>query len=109
MLPVQEHDVEVFGIREFAEFVEFLLRIHALAGGHLRHQAIVLTWNALQGDSEHPVHLAVRLGSLEEANAVVIGVAHQPRKPILAQVALYLAAEAACAKRESRHLYSRFS
>src|SRR5580700_5968434 len=100
MLPVQQHDVEVFGIREFAQLVEFLLRIHDWPGGHLRHDAIAIARNALQGHAEHPVHLAVRLSRLEEANAVVVGVSHQPRKPVLSQVALHLAAEAAGAKRE---------
>src|SRR5947207_2054834 len=109
MLPVQQHNVEVFAIREFAELVEFLLRIHTLSGGHLRHKAIAIAWNALKGHSEHPVHLAVRLCSLEEANAAVVGVAHQPSKPVLSQVALYPAAKAACTKREPRHLHSRFS
>src|SRR5580765_824930 len=109
MLPVQEHDVEVFGIREFAQLVEFFLGIHALAGGDLGHQAVTVTWEALQGYAEHPVHLAIRLGSLEEANAAVVGIAHQSRKPVLSQVALYLAAEASGAKGEARHLDSGFS
>src|SRR6267143_1865323 len=47
MLPVQQHHVEVFGIREFAQLVEFLLRIHTLSGGHLRHKAITITCKAL--------------------------------------------------------------
>ena len=109
MLPVQQHHVEVFGIREFAQLVDFCLRIHTFPGGHLRHKAITIARNALQGDSEHPVHVAVRLSSLEKANAPIVGVAHQPGKPVLSQVALHLAAEAPSAKRESSHLHSRFS
>jgi hypothetical protein len=109
MLPVQEHDVEVFGIRELAELVEFLLRIHTLVGGDFRHQAIAIAWNALQGYAEHPVHVAVGLGSFEEANAAVVSVAHQPGKAVLAEVALYLAAEAASAEGEARDLHSRLS
>src|ERR1700675_429857 len=66
MLPVQQHDVEVFGIREFAQVVKFLLRIHTLPSGHLRHKAVTIAWNALERHSEHPVHLAVRLSSLEK-------------------------------------------
>src|SRR5256884_9336205 len=64
---------------------------------------------ALQGDSEHPVHLAVRLSRLKEANALVVGVTHQPGKSVLSQIALYLAAEAACAKGEAGHIHSFFS
>ena len=109
MLPVQQHHVEVFGIREFAQLVDFCLRIYTFPGGHLRHKAITIARNALQGHSEHPVHVAVRLSSLEEANAAVVGVAHQPGKSVLSQVALYMAAEAPSAKREPRHPHSRFS
>ena len=109
MLPVQEHNVEIFGIRELAELVEFLLRIHTLVGGDFRHQAIAIAWNALQGYAEHSVHVAVRLGSFEEANAAVVGVAHQAREAVLAEVALYLAAEAASAEGEARDLHSGFS
>src|SRR5437870_1630651 len=109
MLPVQQHHVEVLGIREFAQLVDFLLRIHTFSGRHLRHKLIIIARNALQGHSEHPVHVAVRLSSLEEANATVVGVAHQPGKSVLPQVALYLAAEAPSAKREPSHLHSRFS
>ena len=106
VLPVQQHDVEVFGVREFAQLVEFLLRIHAWPRGHLRHDAIAVAREALEGDAEHPVHVGVRLSRLEEAYAVVVRVAHQPRKPVLSQVALHLAAEAARAKCEARHLHS---
>src|SRR5437773_1305107 len=106
MLPVQQHYVEVLRIRQFTQLVEFLLRIHALPGGHLRHKPIAVAWNALQGDSEHPVHLAVRLSRLKEANALVVGVTHQPGKSVLSQIALYLAAEAACAKGEAGHFHS---
>ncbi len=44
------------------------------------------------------MHLVIRLSRLEEANALVVGVAHQPRELVLSQLALYLAAEAACTK-----------
>src|SRR5262252_1233748 len=98
MLPVQQHYVEVVGIRQSAQLVEFLLRIHALSRGHLRHKPIAIAWNAFQSDSEHLVHFAVRLGSFEEANTLVVSVAHQLCESVLPQVTLYLAAEAACAK-----------
>jgi hypothetical protein len=55
------------------------------------------------------VHVAIRLSSLEEANAAVVGIAHQPGKPFLSQMALYLAAEASGSKCEPSYLDSGFS
>src|SRR5208282_693075 len=55
------------------------------------------------------MHIAVRFSRFEETDAVVVSVAHQPRKSLLSQVALNTAAEAARTKREPRHLYPRFS
>ena len=78
VLPVQQHHVEVLGIGEFAQLVDLLQRIHAFTRGHLRHQPIAIPRNALQRHAEHPVHLAVRLSGLKEANAAVVGVADQP-------------------------------
>ena len=109
MLPVQQHDVEVIGVRELAQLVDLLLRIHAFAGGDLRHQPVAVARNALQRDAQHSVHVAVGLGGFEEADAAVVGVAHQPREAVLSQVALHLAAEGAGAEREPRHLHAGFS
>ena len=100
MLPVEQHDVEVFGVGEAAELVELLLRIDAVAGRHLRHELVAVTRDALQGDAEHPVHLAVRFGRLEEADAAIVRMAHQPRETLLPELALYLAADAARAERQ---------
>ena len=100
VLPVQQHDVEVFGVGQAAELVELLLRVDAVAGRHLRHQLVAVARDALQGDAEHLVHLAVRFGGLEEADAAVVGVAHQPREPLLPEFALHLAADGACAERQ---------
>src|SRR5207244_4200444 len=57
-------------------------------------------------DAQHLVHLAIRLSCLEEANAAIVGIAHQPRETVLAEFALHLAAEAPCAKRKPRYFYS---
>src|ERR1700722_5346732 len=109
MLPVQQHHVEILGIREFAQLVDFILRIHTFPSGHLRHNPIAIARNALQSHSEHPVHVAIRLRGLEEANAAVIRITHQPRKLLLPQVPLHSPAETPRAKRESRHFHLRFS
>ena len=100
MLVVQQHDVEVIGVGELSQLVELLLRLDAVAGRHLGHELVAVARNALQGDAEHLVHLAVRLGRLEEPDAVVVGVAHQAREAILPEFALHPAAEAAGAERQ---------
>jgi len=82
----------------------FLLRIHALVGGYLGHEAIAIAWDSLQGQPSIRCISPYDSAVFEEANAAVVGVAHQPGKPVLSQVALNLAAEAACAKAKPRHL-----
>src|SRR6476619_7053318 len=98
MLPVEQHDVEIFRVCEAAELVELLLRIDTLAGRHLGHELVAVTRNALQGDAQHPVHLAVRFGRLEEADAAIVPMAHQPREPLLPELPMYLTADGARAK-----------
>ena len=73
---------------------------------HLGHQPIAIARNALQGHAQHLVHSTVRFGSLEEADTALVGMAHQPRKLLLPQVALYLPGEAPRAEREPRHFYA---
>src|SRR6185312_7013410 len=55
------------------------------------------------------VHLTVRLSGLEETNALVVGVPHQPCKLFLSQFPLRSSAESPCAKREPRHFDVGFS
>jgi hypothetical protein len=106
VLPVQQHDVEVVGVGQGAQLVEFLLRVDALVGRrHLGHQLVGVPGNPLQGDPQHLVHLAVRLGGLEEADAAVVGMAHQTGEPLLSELALHLAADAPGAEGEPRHLH----
>src|SRR5205823_6137253 len=75
------------GMGEFAQLVDLLQRIYAFMCGHLRHQPIAIARNALQRHAEHPVHLAVGLSGLKEANAAIVGVTDQPRKLVLSQLA----------------------
>ena len=94
------------GVGEAAELVELLLRVDTLACRHLRHDLVAVAGDALQRDPEHPVHLAVRFGRLEEADPAVVGMAHQPREAILPERALDLAAEAARAECEPGDFHS---
>ena len=91
---MQQHDVEVVGLRHPAQLVDLILRIHAVVRGDLGHQPIAIARNTLQGHAQHLVHSAVRLGRLEEADTALVGMAHQPRELFLPQVALYLPGEA---------------
>jgi len=104
VLPVQEHDVEIFGVRELAQFVDLLQRVAVLTRGHLRHQPVAIPRNAFQRQAEHAVHIAVGLGGLKEANAAIVGVAHQSRELVLAQLALYFSAKCPGAERQTRYL-----
>src|SRR5262249_2054203 len=80
---------------------EFLLRITAVVGGDLGHDAIRVARNALQGYAEHAMHVTVGLGGFKETDAAFVGVAHRPREGLLAKVALDLAADPAGAKCKS--------
>jgi hypothetical protein len=102
---VQQQDVEVIRVRQRAQLVDFLLRAHTVLGGHLGHQLIAVPRNTLQGDAQHLVHLTVRLGGLEEANAAVVGMSHQAREPLLPEIALNPAAEAPRAERQTRDFH----
>jgi hypothetical protein len=86
-----------------------LLRIDALARGHLRHEPVAVARNALERDAEHAVHVAVRLSGLEETDAAVIGVAHLPRELSLTEFALHAPAVGPCAERQPRHLDARLA
>ena len=90
VLVVQQHHVEVIGIRQLAQLIDLLLRIHAFARRHLGHQPVRIARNALQRHAQHLVHLAVSLGGLEEANAPVVRMADQLGELVLPQFALRL-------------------
>ena len=88
MLHVEQHDVEVFGLRLFAHLVDRGLRI-GVVGGDLRHERVAVAGKPLESNAEHLVHLRIGLRSLKEADAVIVGVAHQARESILPQLALH--------------------
>src|SRR6185437_2179978 len=106
VLPVQQHDVEVFGVRQFTQLVELLLRVDCFVKSrHLRHELITVARNPFQRDAEHLVHLAVGFGGFEETDAVVVGISHQASESILPELSLHLAAEASGAEREARYFH----
>jgi len=89
VLPVQQHDVKVFRLRGAPQFIELRLRIYALVKRRdLAHQAVAVTWQALQRFAQHARRL-VRLGGLEEADAVVIRIVNEPRELLLSQSGLH--------------------
>src|ERR1035441_619899 len=70
VLPVQQHYIEVFGLRGAPQFVKFCLGVNALMErSHLGHQLIAIAWQAFQCLAQHCWRL-VSLGRLEEADAV---------------------------------------
>ncbi len=88
VLVMHQHDVEIIGVGQLAQLVDFLERVHAFARGYLRHQPVGIARNALQRDPQHAVHIAVSLGGLEKADAAVVGVAHEAGELVLPQLAL---------------------
>ena len=88
VLPVQQHDVEVFGVGLLAQLVELRLRIDAVVRGHLGHEPVAIPRNALERHAQHLLHVAIGFGGFKETDAAVVGVAHQARKLVLAKVAL---------------------
>src|SRR5208282_3650429 len=94
---------------EAAQLVNLFLRIPARVCRHLGHYPITVPRNTLQRRAEHSVHVAVRLRRLKKADALVVSVAHQPRKPVLPQVALHPAAETSSSKRKPSHLHAGFT
>src|SRR2546421_575150 len=71
------------------------------------HRMLGVALKGIPRHAEHPVHLAVGLSGLKEANAVVVGVAHLPGKLLLSQLALHLAAHGPGAQGEPRHFHAR--
>ena len=105
-LHVQQHDVEVVGLRGSAQVVDLGLRILAVACLHLGHEAVVLAGNALERNAEHLMHAGICLGRLEEANAAVVGMTHEGVEAVLAQAALHIAVVGPCAESQPRHFHS---
>src|ERR1019366_3757221 len=108
VLVMQQHHVEVIGVRQLAQLIDLFLRIYPFARRHLGHQPVGIARNALQRLTQHLVHFAVTLGGLEETNAPVVAVAHQSRYPALPQLALRSPGEGTGAQREPRYLDAGF-
>ena len=89
VLHVEQHDVEVFGLRLLAHVRRSWLCGSASVGGDLRHERVAFARNALERDAEHLVHFTVGFRGLKKADAVIVGVAHQARESILPQLALH--------------------
>ncbi len=106
MLIVHQHHVEIICIRQLAQLIDFFLRICTLAGRHLRHQPVGISRDAVERHAQHLVHLAVTFGGLEESNASVVGIPHQPGELVLPEFALGSPAHRSGAEREPRHLHA---
>jgi hypothetical protein len=105
---MHQHHIEVIRIRQLAQFVDLPLRVHALAGRHLRHQPVRIARDSFQSHAQHPMHFGISFGSFVETNAPVVSVPHQLSELILAKVALHLAAESTGPEREPRHFHIGF-
>ena len=101
---MHQHHVEVFGVRQLAQLVDLFLRIPIRTRRHFRHQPVRIARDALQRDGQHLRHTVIALGSLEEADAAVVGVTHQLGELFLAKLALRLPAHGSGAECQPRHL-----
>src|SRR5215472_16228539 len=89
VLPMQQHYVEVLSLRSAPELVELGLGFNPLVEGcDLAHQLIAVARQTLQRHSEHCRRL-VGLRRLKETDAMIVGIAHQPRELLLPQRCLY--------------------
>src|SRR5579872_3881629 len=105
VLPMQQHDVKVLRLRGAPQFVELGLRINPLVeGSNLAHQLIAVARQAFQRLSQHSRRL-VGLSRLEETDAAIVGITHDPRELLLAQRGLYRSAVRPGSKGQPRHIY----
>src|SRR5947209_18516667 len=104
VLPMQQHDVKVLSLRSLPQFVELGLRIDPLVeGSHFTHQLIAVARQAFQRLSQH-CRRVVGLSRLKEADAAIIGIAHQPSELLLPQRGLYRAAVRPRSERQPWHV-----
>jgi len=87
---------------------ESFLRIDAFVGGHLVHQLIAVARKGFERLAQHG-RRRVSLGSLEEADAVVVRIMNQPRELLLPQLGLHISVLASGAEGQPGHLHPRFS
>src|SRR5436305_6355205 len=89
VLPMQQHDVKVLSLRSLPQLFELGLRINPLMErSHLAHQLIAVARQAFKRLAQH-CRRVVGLGRLKEADAAIIGIAHQARELLLPQRGLY--------------------
>src|SRR3954471_13058954 len=89
VLPMQQHDVKVLSFRGAPQFIELSLRIDTLMeGSHLAHQLVAVARQAFQRLSQHS-RCVGGLRRLKEADAAIIGIAHQSGELLLPQRGLY--------------------
>src|SRR5256885_12999083 len=89
VLPMQQHDVKVLSFRGAPQFIELSLRVDTFVeGSHLAHQLVAVAPQAFQRLSQHSRRV-VGLSRLKEADATIIGIAHQSRELLLPQRGLY--------------------
>ena len=105
VLPVEQHDVEVLGLRGAAHVVEALARVGVRVGGDLGHELIALTGKRLQRFAEHRGR-DVGFGGLEEADAAVVGVVDEAVELLLAERGLHVAVVGAGAEGEPAYLHA---
>ena len=102
---MQQHDVKVLGLRNAPQLIELGLRVNAFVERcHLAHQVIAVARQAFQCFTQHRWRL-VGLSRLEEADAAVIRVAHQPCELLLPQGGLHRTAVRPGSEGQLRHLH----
>ena len=70
--------------------VDLDLRVNVSVGGDLGHQTIAIAGNSRRAmPSEHSVHFGIGFGGLEEADAVVVGVADRLGEGFRPEAALH--------------------
>ena len=69
------------------------------------HEPVAIPGDTLERYTQHLVHTGIGFGGLEKTNAAIVGIAHQLRELLLAQVTLHLAGKTSSAKRKPGHLH----
>src|SRR4051812_49047058 len=92
VLPMQQHDVKVLGLRGAPQLVELCLRVNTLVeSSHFAHQLIAIARQPFQRLSQHAWrHVSLR--RLKEADTVIVRKTHQTSELLLPQSSLYLTA-----------------
>ena len=105
VLPVEQHDVEVFGLRGAAELVEACEGIAFVERSHLGHELIAIARKGLERLAEHGGS-RVSLRGFEEADAMIVGIGDEAAEFLLAECGLDLAVIGTGSERETRDLHA---